>query len=525
MPIAILLTPLFSHFAPGKARAFRRGCAFACVFTHLRPAGRALPVFFTPLQLRPHQITARDQTRELYQKGKRGVIVVAPTGFGKTILAADVVRLAESKGTKTLFMAHREELVTQAGNKLSEAGLQHGTIMAGHLMRMSHLTQVASVQTIVRRMDKIPFRPDFIVIDECHLSGAPTYRKIVEFYGNPRLLGLSATPVRLDGRSLSLQAGGLFDSMVITVGTADLIHEGFLSPFRYFAPSKPDLTGIKIVAGDYDQHELAERVDKPKIVGDVVQTWMQRAAGRSTIVFAVSVAHAEHIADEFSSIGVTAKCISGQTKSDERRKAMEDFCAGRLLVLVNCALYIEGIDAPIIRCVILSSPTRSVTRYLQSVGRGLRTNPGKDDCVILDHAGLVFDHGLPDENREWTLATSARKKKDAQKTLAISQCPKCYAVHAPAPACPQCGHVYEIKSREVERVDGQLVELTSSGLADRKTLKPAAMIGMAKDRPALEKVARALGHQPGWVTYILRARALKEAAKIAEERKQGALAL
>lgn len=480
------------------------------------------------LELRPHQITARDQARELLRAGKRGVVIVAPTGFGKTVTAADIIRLGLERGTKTLFLAHREELITQASDKLREAELPHGIIMAGRASNPMIPTQVASVQTLVRRMDRLSFRPNLIIIDECHLSRAKSYDDVVKFYGTPFILGLSATPLRLDGKPLGVSSGGFFDAMVQTVGTAELIAEGYLSPFKYYAPSRPDLKNVHVQGGEYNQQELAAQIDRPQIVGDAIEHWIKLAAGRSTLVFAVSVEHAEHVAQKFREIGVTAACVSGDTPKEERRRVMREFKAGLIMVLVNCALYIEGMDAPIIRCIVDLAPTKSLTRFLQKIGRGLRTNPGKRECIISDHAGNVFEHGLPDELHQWSLEADpdAKKKRAAVAVMRNLQCKRCFAVFAPVlMKCPQCGLEVVIKSREVDEVAGSLDEVTSEMIANKRALDARIEVATADSREALLEVARRRGFKPTWVDMILRGRAQKDLAKRAGDMRQGRLAV
>lgn len=445
------------------------------------------------MSLRPHQQQALDDLRASYRAGKRAPVLVMATGGGKTHTSAEIIRSAVARGRRVWFMAHLREILDTTSAKLTTEGIAHGFIMAGRPESPDLPVHVVMVQTAVRRLDRLP-RPDLIVIDECHLAVATTYRQVVEAVGNPTLLGLTATPARLDGRGLS----EMFDTLVQSCDTAQLQREGLLVPIRYYAPSRPDLSGVRTVAGEYAQGEVAERMNKPSITGDAVDHYRKLANSRPCVVFCTNVKHAQDTADAFRQAGYRAIAISGESATEERTQALEGLRTGALDVVVNCQLWVAGVDCPVIGCVILLAPTKSVTKYLQSIGRGLRTAPGKNDLVVLDHAGNAFVHGLPTEARDWTLEGAKKRAKQADDVEPVRQCLRCYFVHAPAPVCPNCGNVHPVKERKLEQKAGDLEELQEVKRQQRQE------VGRAKTIEELRKIAEERGYKIGWVYQQLR---------------------
>jgi superfamily II DNA or RNA helicase len=263
--------------------------------------------------LRPYQIDVIEWLRAAIRQQRR-VLLVSPTGSGKTVIASAIVRAAVAKGSKVLFLAHRRELVKQAHEKLYSYGVDAGIIQAGFEPRPAQPVQVASISTLWARayrgsrMDPPP--ADLIIVDEAHRVRARTYTEIIDSYSDAVILGLTATPCRSDGRGL----GNAFDVMVECPPVQDLIDGGFLVPTKVYAPSLPDLTGVRVVRGDYVESQLAERVNTDQLVGDIVTHWHRLAEGRRTVVFATGVAHSVHIRDEFLRSGVLAAHIDGRPR-------------------------------------------------------------------------------------------------------------------------------------------------------------------------------------------------------------------
>lgn len=454
--------------------------------------------------LRPRQIKAINDVRTAYRAGHRAPLLCAATGFGKTHTAAEIIKSAVERGNDVWFLAHLREILDDTARRLEHAGIEHGFIMAGMPRNPFKPVQVVSVQTAVRR--PVVRQPGLIIVDECHLAIADTYKKVLAAAGNPPILGLTGTPCRLDGRGL----GELFDVIIPTCSTADLIAEGLLAPIRYYAPTKPDLTGIRSQAGDYALDQLAEAVDRPSIIGDAVAHYRRIAHGRPAVAFCVNIAHAEHTAAAFTAAGYRAVAISGNSSRQERQDALTGLRQGTIDIVCNCALWVAGVDCPEIGCVILLRPTKSLTMYLQSVGRGLRTAPGKTDLIVLDHASCVFTHGLPQDPREWSL--EAKPKRKGANAPAVRECPECFACHEPAPVCPCCGHVYQRETvvRGPEERDGELVELDPAALRRQRNREQAG----AQTLEQLIEIGRRRGmkHPEGWARHVLSARQRRRAA-------------
>lgn len=359
------------------------------------------------IQFRPYQERAIQISRTKIAAGIRRILLNAPTGAGKTCIAAGIVLFAIAKGKRVLFLAHRRELIEQTVDKLVAAGvLNFGVIMAGNRLNNANApVQVASIQTLIRR--ELP-PADLIIIDEAHRANARSYLSIIANYPNAVVIGLTATPERTDGKGLD----DLFDDMVPVETVPTLIEQGYLvKPTCYVGPTA-DLSGVRTKRGDYDEQQLAEAMDKPKLTGDIIANWKRLASGKPTAVFAVNVAHAEHLAAEFRAAGVSAAVVSGETPRAKREAIIADWRAGYITVVVNVYVFVEGFDFPEMECVVLARPTQSISLFLQAVGRVMRPAPSKTGALILDHAGCCQLHGPPHIAREWTLEGMARKRKE-----------------------------------------------------------------------------------------------------------------
>jgi DNA repair protein RadD len=452
----------------------------------------------TMSNLRHRQQQALADLRAAYQQGFRAPVLCAVTGFGKTHTSAEIIRSAVAKGRRVWFLAHLREILFATSGKLIDEGIEHGFVMAGRPETPDAAVQVVMVQTAVRRLGRYA-KPDLIVIDECHLAAADTYSKVIADAGSPLLLGLTATPTRLDGKGL----GDVFDTIVPTCSTADLIAEGLLAPIRYYAPSRPDMTGVRTVAGEYVNAEVTERMDRPSITGDAVAHYRKLAHGRPCVVFCASVQHALNVAREFSNAGYTTAVLHGQTVQDERDQILAGLASGAVQVVVNCQLLVAGVDVPAISCIIQLAPTKSLTKYLQSIGRGLRAHDGKNDCIVLDHAGNAFTHGLPTEPREWSLDGAKKRTREALDVESVRQCEQCFFVHEPAPVCPNCGHQHPVKPRVIKQADGDLEELTEIKREKRKE------VGRARTISDLIQIAKERGYAMGWVWQMARIKGIR----------------
>lgn len=449
------------------------------------------------IQLRPYQTQVITETRQAYKARHRAVLLCMPTGAGKTMTASTIVHGASAKGNVTWWLTHRRELAAQARQTFHSLGIPHGTVQAGYVSNPHATVQVASIQTIVRRLDELP-PPDLIVFDETHHIGAASWDTIFRRFPLAKILGLTATPWRLDGAGL----GRWFTHMVLGPSTAELIAEGSLSPYRLFAPATPDLSGIAMAQGDYQRGALAKAMAKPQIVGDAIGHYLKLCAGKRAVAFAAGVENSRQIAAQFCAAGVRAEHVDGAMSAEERDAAVERFRRGETLVLSNADLFGEGFDVPAIEAAILLRPTKSLSLHLQQVGRALRPSPGKGHAIILDHAGNSLTHGLPDDEREWSLEDRERRKRSAPAEVSIRQCDNCFFVFRPAPKCPQCGETIEVKARAIEVVEGELAEVRKIAAQRQRRLEEADCRTLDDWR----RLAEQRGYKPGWAMHRWQAR-------------------
>jgi DNA repair protein RadD len=395
----------------------------------------------------------------------RTILLQAPTGSGKTVIASMIMRAAVDKGSPVLFLAHRRELVYQASDKLKAFGVDHGIIMSGEFPDTWAGTQVASDATFRARAFRGRMKwPEakLVVIDEAHRSLSPTYQKIIDHYveRDAVVLGLTATPMRSDGRGL----GHVYQAMIRTPGVPELIQMGRLVAPKHFAPAIPDLTGIKTVRGDYDEKQLQEALDRKQLVGDIVTNWMRLASDRKTIVFATGVRHSISIRDEFIKAGVRAAHIDGETSDTERDQILRDVRSGKIQVISNCMVLTEGYDEPSLTACILARPTKNYGLYVQMGGRVLRTHEGKTDALIIDHAGCFYRHGRLDDPYPWSLDQAGDNEKEVTRQMKVRAkttitCESCGAIYQGQLICPECRSVPQRKGQHVLSKTGDLVSV------------------------------------------------------------------
>jgi superfamily II DNA or RNA helicase len=434
--------------------------------------------------LRDYQQRLIDAGRDAYRQGARSVLFCLPTGGGKTVTASTIVHGAAQRRNVVWWLCHRRELVAQASHTFYDLGIPHGTVQAGHVSDPRALVQVGSIQTVANRVDELP-EPGLIIFDETHHIGAASWDALFHRFPRARILGLTATPWRLDGQGL----GRWFDTMVSGPTVAELIEAGSLSPYRYFAPSKPDLAGVGVTGGDYQRGALANAMARPQIVGDAIGHYNRLCAGNRAVAFAAGVENSRQIAAQFNAAGIQAEHVDGAMTAEMRDAAVARFKAGQTLVLSNADLFGEGFDVPAIEAAILLRPTKSLSLHLQQCGRALRPIEGKT-AIILDHAGNVEQHGLPDDEREWSLDDREKRRKGEAAEVTTRQCAECFFVYRPAPACPACGHVPVVKAREIEVVEGTLAEVTK--VEPRAKFKEQ---GKANDLESLIRLGRDRGYK------------------------------
>jgi superfamily II DNA or RNA helicase len=422
------------------------------------------------IELREYQIGVIDQIKRAIAAGKRRILIVAPTGSGKTVIAAARIK-DEAPYRNNLFIAHRNELLTQAKDKLAHFEITAGIIKSGRDREVRPLAfvQVAGIQTLHTRAIRaetmaLP-EANTVWIDEAHHIRARTYQEIVEQYPDAIIIGLTATPVRGDGRGL----GNVFEAMIECPQVHELIKLGFLVKPRIFAPPSPDLRGVTVAStGDYVISQLSDRMNTDALVGDIVEHWLKHAQRRRTIGFAVDIAHSVHITDELIKSGIRAEHIDGDTLPADREAIIKRLASGETEFVSNCGIFTEGFDCCDVGAIVLARPTRSFGLYLQMIGRGLRPAEDKLDCVILDHSGGVHRHGRPDDHIEWTLeadgkvlnkAHDARKAAVAKNADPFCECPGCGLIRMRGMGCDACGWQPKPRGRDVEVIDGDLLEL------------------------------------------------------------------
>lgn len=410
------------------------------------------------MQLRPYQDESVAKIREYMRQGIKQILLTSPTGSGKTLETSHMLKTAAERGMSSWFVVHRRELINQSTRAFDGEGVPHGIISANFESNRTALIQIASVQTLVRRFHKYRV-PNLIVWDECHHIAANSWSKIFAQFPNAYHIGLTATPERLDGTGLDKW----FRAMVNGPSVSWLIENGYLSPYKIYAPGEIDLSKVRTRMGDYVGSELTSIVDRPSITGDAIKHYKKLADGKRAVVFCASVAHSKHVVEQFKQAGVPAEHVDGETDTAERDMAIRRFRDGEIKVLSNVELFGEGFDVPCIEVAILLRPTKSLGLYLQQVGRSLRPSPGKDHAIILDHANNCREHGLPDDDRMWTL--QGRDKKERKAPSGVRICPKCFGASRRGPTkCALCGHIFAVESREVEQRDGELSEVDTAAV-------------------------------------------------------------
>jgi len=410
---------------------------------------------FTPpkeLVLRPIQEDMVIQLRESFRKSKR-VVLMAGTGLGKTIIATHIIKSAKDKGKRCVFINDRINLVNQTSAVFTEYGIHHGIIMSDHPQYFpNRAVQVASVQTLANRdIDNF----DLIIIDECHTL-YKAHEKVLKKNPDAYVLGLSATP-------FSKGLGKYFDVHIEPYTVRQLIQQRLLCDFEIFGPAIYDLSKVKTVAGEYNQKQLGEATDQEPLIADVVQTYKKLAMGRKSICFCTNVAHGRHLAREFNKHGVKAVEVNAYQSPDESKGNMRLFIGGGADVICSVEILIKGFDLTSVDCVIWATATKSVMKWIQGSGRGLRVHPGKELCRIIDHGGNAERLGFPDEFEFLALddgkhqhGKSKVKDKPERKPVKCSSCD--FLKAAGVQKCPQCGFKPEY-AEDVETREGTLEKL------------------------------------------------------------------
>ena len=451
-------------------------------------------------ELRPHQVKAMDSLRDSLRAGKKRPVLMAPTGYGKTVLAGGILTSALAKRKRVCFVVPAISLVDQSVASFLRDGIEDiGVIQSDHIMTdWSKPVQVISIQTLGRK--KAYPEADLVLVDECHkIFKAQTDWMAHPDWLNVPFIGLSATP-------WTKGLGKYYDDLIISATTQELIDGGYLAPFRVFAADHPDMTGVRTVAGDYREDDLSKAMDKPKLIANIVETWLLRGEGQPTLCFAVDCAHAKHLQRQFEESGVPCGYIDAHTELPEREAIRAKLALGELQVVCNVGTLTTGIDWDI-RCIILARPTKSEMLFVQIIGRGARTADGKADFIVLDHSdtharlGFVTDihHDTLDDGKP-KVAAKIEKKERLPK-----ECPKCHYLRpVSVRSCPACGHIAELPPPP-ETARGELAELRAKRKAGigKAGYFQLGLIAIAYDdfHDQLAGYAATRGYADGWVAH------------------------
>ena len=444
------------------------------------------------MELRPYQSDLVEQVRQAWKEGYKAPCIVLGCGGGKSCIVAEIARRTTWNGKRVLFLVHRKELVAQ----IRRTFVKWGVLM--------DLCQVGMVQTFTRRLDKLP-KPSLIITDENHHSLAQSYKRIYEYFPDVPRVGVTATPVRLNGDGLE----DVNDKLIIGVSTKWLIENRCLAPYDYYAPSVADLTGLHTQRGEYVTADIEKAMIKNTVFGDVIKYYRQFADGKKAVCYCSSVKHSMATAKAFRNAGIKAEHIDGETPKNQRDRIISDFRKGDITILCNVDLISEGFDVPDCECSILLRPTHSLTLYIQQAMRCMRYRPDKK-AIIIDHVGNYARHGMPDDDRKWTLEKKPKhniKNEEKEQSEKVRQCPECFFTFALQQGggkvvCPHCGYIFPTAERKVEESkETQLVKvegfkLDFSSPDDCHSYKE------------LLEYAKKHNYKPGWAFYQAKKRGM-----------------
>lgn len=415
-------------------------------------------------KLRDYQEKSISLLRQSFQAGKNRPILELPTGAGKTIILAHIVASSLDKGNKVLFVVPYISLIAQTIRSFEAQGLPlAGVIQGNHeLTDSTKRLQIASVQTLSRR--KIG-EYGLILIDECHLQYANFLSHLKEII--TPVIGVTAT-------AYSVGLGNHYNNLIQPITMREMIDQGYLCSYIAYSTSKPDMTNVKISQGDYATSENSKAMSKPKIMGDIIKTWLKLGEDSPTICFAVDVKHANFLGSEFDKIKVSNEVITAKTPMEDREVIFSDFKKGNIKLLINVGTLIAGFDS-IVHCIIHARPTKSQIVWKQSFGRGCRVSDGKERLILLDHAGNCERLGFPEDYSIDELDDGDKKKASKRKAKELEEalpkaCPKCGFVKPPKISeCEKCKFKPRI-TQDVETIDGELQQISGKKKTEKATM-------------------------------------------------------
>ena len=469
------------------------------------------------IKLRDYQQKFIEDIIKEIQAGHKKICGVAPCGAGKTIMTGWLIREFMQQDMRTIFFVHRHELIEQTSKTFTALGIKHGIIAADEPTDYDLPVQIASIQTLVRRLDEVP-KPDFLVCDECHHILANTYKTIIDTWSDALLLGVTATPQRMGGINL----GDVFTSMVEAPTTAEMIDAGNLTHFRYFAAEDlVDLKKIRTKFGEYVNSDLEKEMSRKQIIGDIVANYKKHAKGKSAICYCVNVRHSKKVAAAFNAAGIKAEHCDGETNKKVRAYIVENFRRGKIKVLCNAELFGEGFDVPNMQAVILARPTKSLTLYTQQSLRPLRPDPNDPNkvAIIIDHVGNFTRFGLPTDKRKWSLDPNPPKK--IYEDAPYKTCPDCdEVVPLGCKTCPECGYEFVTEEDEEARLQEQAGHLREIKISVRDEAKNILRHVIHKPTTAEDflRIAKEKDYKIGWVAIqaLAHAKSYDDCVHIAE---------
>ena len=441
------------------------------------------------MELRYYQKYILQNVKDSFRRWHKRPLVVAPCGSGKTVVFAAMAQASQNKNNTVWFLVHRKELLDQTLDTFRRFDIPLETI---------HIGMVA---TVANRLGTLP-EPDLIILDECHHSMAATWNKIIQAYPKAFVIGLTATPCRLDGKPL----GAVYDDMIVGITTKQLIFEGYLSEYRYFAPAVADLSALKRKGRDFDAEQAGQLLSERAVFGDVIKHYRTHAYNLQAICYCTTIKHSQAMAMEFCSAGINAVHFDGETPKKQRDEIVQKYRSGEIQILCNVDLISEGFDCPDCECCILLRPTLSTALFIQQSMRALRPKPGKT-AIILDHVNNYSRHGLPDDDHEWSLTDTVkpRKEYDEHGKLLVRQCPKCYYTYKTGPsACPNCGNATALTPQEIKNIQAvRLAEIKRNHMETvRESITDETTLDDCHTLAEIQAWCKKNGKKPGYGWYV-----------------------
>jgi DNA repair protein RadD len=433
----------------------------------------------------------------------QSVLLRAPCRFGKTVVSAYIAKGVVARGNKIIFACHRDSILNQTAKTMQRFKVKHGYIASGYAFNGLAKAFVASADTLRNRLHMLD-GCSVLIVDECHLWSSRTRKLIIDAakQAGAKIIGLSATPIRLDGKPLR----DLFDHMVMGPSEAWLIERGYLAKYRAYAPERTEIKAKK-KGGDYDREDVARERGKKEVIGNAVDAWVKYASGMRTVVYCANRKHARDVCEEYVARNIPAAYIDGETPKKEQMRILTALADGEILVLISVELLTTGLDLAAIvgrdvsiQCVQLLRDTMSLQLAIQMMMRCMTAQEG--DAVILDHVNMIMNpdgtlnHGFPDDEREWTLDGKPERKIEGVAAVEAKQCMDCFGTYR-GPRC-HCGSVNVVRERVIEQREGELVEI------QRKAQKKREL----KSCRSVEEVAAFAvehGHDVGWIYHRMKA--------------------